>query len=384
MNMISLNGWVFIKIFLLCFLTAVGYLYINFFEVSLVNGDWLSVDGFARIIVPDTLIYSGIIDLDNIFASIFFSGIKNTFIPSLLWVLSGFDWYIVFFINILLICYIVFYMGRLARQYQIPWNKAQLAIVVFLLLPTTVYYTVGALKELPMALLMLAGLYYFNLKKFKVALLMIALLVMVRYQLAVVVILLLIVGRSRKPMRVAVFVMFSLAAIYPILSSFDILSAEVAEAYRDEFGVPGSIGGVVEDVRNNFYLISAFAIVIRVFQSLFEPIIGVFQDFTFYENNDLSVYRIAHVFSTVMVLPYIYMFMRKLKSIVFAKTKIRKDVQTIFALLFISLISVGGFSFIHGRYLIPFFPLLIIASLIPIKRMQEINGMAPIRYGQPK
>ncbi len=374
MNKSHLNGWVFIKVFLLCCLTAAGYLYINLFEVSLLNGEWLSVDGFARIIIPDTLVYSGIIDLDNVLASIFFSGVKNTLIPSLIWVLSSFDWYIVFFVNILLIYYIVFYMERLANQYQIPWNKAQLAIVVFLLLPTTIYYAVGALKELPMALLMLAGLNYFNLRKFKVALVIIALLVMVRYQLAVVVVLLFIVGRSDKPMRMAVIIMFSLAAIYPILSNFNILSAGVAEVYRAEFGVPGSIGGVVEGVRNSFYLISAFAIIIRVFQSLFEPLIGVFQDFTFYENNDLSVYRIAHVFSTIMVLPYIYMFMRKLKFIVFAKTNIRRDVQTIFALLFVSLISVGGFSFIHGRYLIPFFPLMIIAGLIPIKRMRERSG----------
>jgi hypothetical protein len=376
MNKISLNGWMFIKTFLLFFMAVVGYIYISFFEVNLVSGDWLSVDGFARIIIPDTLLYLVIIDSDNVLTSILFSGVKNTLVPSLLWAASGFDWYIVFIINIVIVCFIAYYMQHLAGQYQIPRNSTQLAIVIILLLPTTIYYTVGALKELPMALLMLASLYYYNLKKFKVAFVMITLFVMVRYQLVVVVVLLFIFGYSRKTLRWAVIVMFSLAAIYPMLSNIDMLSASSTEVFRDEYGVHGSIGGQVEAIRSNVYLISAFAVAVRVFQSLFEPLFGFVKDFTFYENGDLSVYKVVHFFSTIMVLPYIYLFVRKLKFIVFTKVKIRKDVQTIFASLFISFILVGGFSFIHGRYLIPFFPLMLIAGLIPIKRMQEFNSMA--------
>jgi len=348
---------------------TVGCLYIIFFKESLVNGEWISTNGYARIIIPDTLLYSDIVDDNNIIESITLSGVKNTFVPSFLWIISGFDWFNMLFINIGFVYLITYYMERLANQYDIPWRKAQLAIVIFLALPTNIYYSIGALKELPMAALLLASLYYFNLRRFKLALLMVVLLIMVRYQIAIVIFLLFISSISNKTMRASFIILLLLSAIYPLLNSLDILSQDATQSFRMDWGVANSIGSKIENIRNNYFLLSTFAVIVRCFQSLFEPIIGFFQSFTFYEYKDLSISLITHIPSNIIMLPYIYLFFKKLVYIVYIDKIIIDKVQTIYALLLILIVLIGGFSFIHNRYLIPVYPLMIIASLIPYKRM---------------
>jgi len=369
----SLKEWRLIKTLLLFFLITVGYLYIAFFKDSLANGDWLSTNGYARIIIPDTLLYSGIVDVNNIIESIQMSGIKNTIIPSFLWVISGFDWVNLLLINIGMVYLIAFYMERLAKQYQIPLEKARLAVVVFLLLPTTFYYSIGALKELPMALLILASLYYYNINKFKIFLLIVLILFMVRYQLIFIILLLFLSKISHNSIRTSILLILLISSIYPLISFLTIFSQDTTEAFRYEYGVAGSLGSIVENIRNNYIFLSTFSILIRTFQSLFEPIIVFFKNQTFYESGDLSVWTIIHLPSNILISPYLYLFVKKNIFIYKNNKYIFNDVQTPFAFLTIALIFIGGFAFIHGRYLIPLYPLIIIASLIPYERMGSSN-----------
>jgi len=381
MNSSFTIGWPAKKSFLLFVLTVTGCLYINFFEVSLADGYWLSVDGFSRIVIPDTFLYSDIIDVNNVITSLAESGVKNALVPALIWYAVGFDWYLTFFLNIFLIYCCTLYMKGLAKQYGISVIRARSAVVVFLIMPTTIYYAIGALKELPMMLGFLAILYHYNSRNFKAVLLAALFLVATRYQLAFVVLLLIFISRFRNPIRVACGAMLGVSAIFPLIGHFDILSAANVQEFRFNYGASGSFGERVEFVRDNFYFLSAFSVVIRVFQSLFEPIIGLVHNFSFYEDGDLSIYRIVSVISNCFCAPYIALFVIKLKDVVLACSRINKEVQLIYATLVVSLIIIGGFSFIHGRYLVPFIPMIIVAGLIPLNRIREDCGVVQCSSG---
>lgn len=366
------NYWKILKItraIILLLLIAFVFIYITTFKESLTSGDWVSSNGYTFIVIPDTFLYSDLVNVDSLFETALLSGVKNSIVPSLLWIVAGFDWVTIGLINIGIAYLITFYMNLLAKHYDILCSKAELAALIFLILPTTFYYSIGALKELPMALCLVAGFYYINLRKIKIFSLILLALVLTRYQMAVIFIILFIAKYNSKTVLNSVLIMVGLSVIYPLISSLDLLSQDTTALYRKEYGVVGSMGSMIENVRNNIYGLSVLAISIRIFQSLFEPIIGFIQSGSVHDGADLSIYRLMHVISNIMVLPYLYLFFKKLKTIIFYKAKIAQDVQLLNAFLIICLISIGGFSFVHGRYILPFMPLIIIASLIPHKRM---------------
>ena len=92
--------WRLIKVAILLIHGAIGFFYIQYFHASLSSNEYEHVNGFTRIVIPDSFLYKDIIDVDNILVSIGLSGVKNTIGPSTLWVLADFNWYVVFCINV--------------------------------------------------------------------------------------------------------------------------------------------------------------------------------------------------------------------------------------------------------------------------------------------
>lgn len=355
----------FFRAIITSLVVILGFFYLHVFNDCLISGDLEAVKGFRSIALPDTFLYASLVDYSSIFQSVLIGSVKNSIFPSLLWVITGSNWSIMLLANALISYLITVYMGNLASQYQVPPRKAQLAMIVFLLLPTTFFYSIGALKELPMALCIVAGIYYFNARKFTIVFFIATLLCLIRYQMIAIILILVFAKIFRGLMRYSMSIILLIMLFYPAFSSFEWFSEAATSLYRDQAGQLGSLGSSVEYARDHLFVISAIAILIRVFQSLFEPIITIFQLGSFYQDGYLSVYNIFHVITSIAILPYLIFFLKKLNEVLFGKTKKTIQVEFIYSFLVISLISVGGFSMVHGRYLLPFIPLIMIASLIP-------------------
>jgi hypothetical protein len=73
------------------------------------------------------------------------------------------------------------------------------------------------------------------------------------------------------------------------------------------------------------------------------------------------------------MIPFTWLFLKKIIFIIKKGRLIDKNIQTLYFLLLSLIILIGGFSFIHHRYLYPLFPLIIIASLIPKSNMFQFK-----------
>jgi len=345
---------------------SLSFLYLNVFEEYLHIKQWEHILGYTSIIIPDTLIYAAVINPDDPFLSVINCGIKNSLGPSMLWYLSNFNWYAVTVINWFFILGIVIYMEKIAVHYGLNKLSTQLMVVLFLILPATIYYSIGALKELPMMFLLLFFLHG-RLSRSKFQMIFAAVfLVLFRYQLIVILLLVSMLSFKNKLQLVfgTLLVLF-VASVYPLMSGIDILSTEATTLYREQYGIPGSLGEYIENIRGNYFIISVIGVLVRTAQSIFEPIITYMRQLSFHEGSSLSVFSVVQVFTILIILPYFLLFFKKVQKFFRLGSNVDPDIQYIYTLLVLSLVLIGGFSFIHHRYLYPFFPLIMIASLIP-------------------
>lgn len=377
---ISNNLWWLIKILLLLLHLLIGFLYIQHFHSSLTSREWEHINGITRIVIPDTFIYKEIIDKNEItninvlFDSIVSSGIKNSAGPAMLWFFAGSDWYSIFFINLIFLIFIVQYMEGLIEQYSINRTHGRIAILVFLLMPVISYYSIGSLKELPMMLVLLGFLYHINAKQYKLVIVFIVIAFIFRYQLLVIFLLFIIsIQFSKNQLKFILILLFGLSAFYPLLIQLDIAEHSSTELYRSETKGLTFSGEIVEYVRNNIIILSIFSIIIRTFQTLIEPFISLIITKSFYEDESFSIYAFCHVMSLIMLVPFIKKFAERLWTSIKSGNALSLEAQKIYSFVIILFIIIGGFSFIHHRYLVPIFPLLIIASLIPKKFLTRIK-----------
>jgi len=362
----NISGLLATRIMLLCYIMLVSYLYLDYFHIYLYNGDWLDLEnGYTRIIVPDTFIYNNIVDVDNAWFSIISSGVKNTIGPSLIWFFGQFDWFVVLGINIFFIWFIFVFFERNLRFYAVEKVQIQRAMVLLALLPSMWFYTIGALKELPMMLFLLMFVHYFNQKKWIGFFLTLVALVVFRYQLMVILLTTFAcIKVTSRSFRFSLLGIIVLSLVYPSITSLGPVEMEAVERFRSF--QENSIGGFVENIRNSYYGASLFAIIIRVVQSLFEPFLTFIMSpgNYFYEDGWFSVYRFIQFSTLAMVVPYIYRALLNMIGIYKIGKFCNMNIQFIYVMLVLSVVMVGGFSFIHHRYLFPFFPLIMIAAII--------------------
>jgi hypothetical protein len=349
--------------FILIYL-IIGILYLNKFYYQLADNIWLEIDGITKIVIPDTFLYADIVDLDNLFFSLFLSGTKNTFIPSLIWFIFDFNWFLVFFFNLFLIYLIYFYFKKNCEFYCI--NSIKLKILLFLM-PSFLFYSIGSLKELPLTLFFLMALYFLNKNRWKSLFLIIFLIFLVRYQIILIMALSCFVILPNKNRLKFGFMLISLLSIfYPILKDFGISENAATQLYRLEYGEVDSLGGVIESWRENTYFISFFAIIFRIFQSMFEPIIHFLRVLNFDDNGAFSIMHFQNFITNLIIAPFIFIFFIKFFKTIYQENFIKFNTSfTLFiSFLFFYIVIVGGFTFIHFRYLFPVFPLIIIFSSI--------------------
>ena len=225
--------------------------------------------------------YIGIIQSDAIhYRDIFLSSsiqlyldaqVKNSVVPAMIWwVLDG-DWYVATFLNVALLFITSLYLKKIANYLQI--NIGNKIIFFVILLPETLLYLIGVLKEIPTLLFFSAVTYYFLQKRWVMFSVALILLASFRYQFIFCIGLFLVVDKLFKynsiKFLVALFIL--LAAIYPLLVAnvpgLGLENAQIYAALRNGLG----IGQTIDDIQFNVYGVSIFATVIKFFQMIVEP-----------------------------------------------------------------------------------------------------------------
>ncbi len=371
-----------VAFFLSLFVFLISWSYYEYFSEALNNYNWLGVGGFTRIIIPDTFVYLSVIDSPNPIVSIMLAGVKNTIAPSLIWFVTDGNWVRVLFVNSACLLIGLIYFAKTAQLFNVPRQKIWGMMFLLALLPATIYYTIGALKEIQ-TLVFLTGFIYHYLKGDRIRwLLFAALIVFFRYQLAASLFLFLFADRfNKRSLNVTIIVLFFLSAGYPFIKWFQIFSTESTEYYRFAFGEETSLGGIVEQVRNTLPGISVFAVLIRTFQSIFEPLLSFIKEPTFYEDGDLSIINIVNLTSSVMLLRIWFLFLKRMVLICGNQAGLHRNVIRLYMLCLVTIIPIGGFSFIHHRYLYSVTSIVLLASVIRFHRMAlpVKTSMSPIK-----
>lgn len=363
-RIVSIKLLILIEVFILLVAFLICIMYIDFFHEYFQEERYLNILNYTRIIAPDTFLYKSLINEDFPLQSIISSNVKNNIIPSAIWYIFNYNYYAVLMFNIAIIAIIVIYVYKLSFSFQIAKNRILLYSVLFIAIPSTLYYSIGSLKELITCFLLISFVYHFkkgHILKLAVVSLFI---ILVRYQLVVILLFIFFLNHFKNiQFRMGLFILLFISFLYPLLVYLDIfLYGDATKLYRIYYGKLSSIGHYIEIMRD-IPILSIISICIRSIQTIFEPILSI--HIAMFEDGRISIYALQQFISIVFLLPFLYTFFKKAFYVVFFGTKIKKDVQMIYIFILSYLILVGGFSFIHHRYLYPLFILIIVASAIP-------------------
>lgn len=358
--------------------------YYSHFHDALNRGIYQCVDGFTRIIIPDTFLYKDIIHDSDVLQSIVYSSVKNTIGPSFIWVVAQSNWILVSLLNSLMLLMALTYQARIARLLGISERRIVIFTVVLALLPATLYHSVGALKEIP-TLLCLLGFLYHYLKRERVRWVVFAILLVVfRYQLILVVGSFLVVARFRKQsLLVGAFILLTVSAIYPYIRvRHDVFVQGTMEAYRA--GQENTAGAHLEFIRQHVPILSAVAVFCRIGQS----ILGYFVSFLrnpasyFYEDDCLSIIRVIYFTSHLILVCYWFRWFKSVTLVLFHSSGYECNAVHLLLLGLLYVVPVGGMSFIHPRYLYPVIGIILLGTAVAPR--SAISSCVTTVLQQPK
>lgn len=338
---------------------SLGFLYVFKFETSFLAREWEKVGKFTRIIVPDTLLYRIIADDYEISNGDVFNSGKNMLVPVLLWKMVAGNYYLALLVNI------GFLFGIIKTYFDVQkllnlQNPLRNSIVVLFSSPVIIFYSIGMLKELPSAFFLLFVTKNYLKGRNILFIFSSMLLVAVRYQYGSYIVLLLSHRFFKRfTARSKAIVFFALMVFYPAFKGNFVFQSEATALYRQEFKTD-TIGGRVEEIRDNIYVLSSGAIIFRTLQTVFEPLITLFKNSLLFEDGYLSLNHLVETIFSLGSIPVMINFLR-LSGAVIVGNQIRSNHDLSFDVL-IMLILVGGFSFIHYRYIMPFMPLIFLFS----------------------
>lgn len=326
-----------------------GYFYLNKFHDSLIIGEWLNINGFTRVVIPDTFRYFNL--GENDFSDV--GSVKNSFIPALLWFFLKFNWYRALWLNFLInIAAFVFISKILDKQFISKERKTKI-LVLILFNPGSLYYSLGVLKEPLTLLFLLSSLYYFLNKKWLYFVTSCILLVLVRFQFLYFLLFLFTTNLLKiKRCHFMVF-LFLMLALFPLWRDFMDVYNSAGEIYRENMQQGYSLGGYVELIRDKVPILSGFGVVLRMIQSVFEPFLSIG---ALVEQGALSVFSLVQLISLIFFAPSIFLWFR------YFFLSSRSEIEPILQMIFLFIVVVGGLSFIHHRYLYPIIILMLIMN----------------------
>jgi len=341
--------------------------YIRLFEQELLDWNDYGTYTIARPFIPDTLFYLELVntpewDLTTLAAT----NIKNGMAPALLWGVANGDWYRMALISVIIAFVGLVYVAKICQHFSVPRLRALRAITLIGLLPAVWYFSVGSLKELP-TMTALAGFFYHHVKRQNLAsLLWGVLLVSIRFQLAAVLPLFVFASfYAKQPLRTSAIVLIICSAAFPIFASLNILSLDVTAIFREQAGTESNLGAALENLRDTVPGVSAVVVGIRVVQSVLEPLAASFTEGFLFEAGIPSILGFASLSTLLLTLPAWY---RILVNIVRGlRTTLPLDIQRLYALILFYAVPVGGFSFIHGRYMFPLTALVVVGAIFRVR-----------------
>ncbi len=341
------------------------YIYFWIFYDSLIQfkteSPFAFVDSF---VIPDTYIYHDVLNEGSGLLSIISSTVKNTFVPSAIWYLAGGEWILVLAMNVFFYYLMTGYVIEVCKMYNISYKRI---VLLLTFAPVTLFYMVGALKELPTMILLLGFFVNSIRQRYLSVFVIIALLALLRYQIIasiILYILLLARSSSKSLLANAVIAVAVLAGLFPLINDMTTLSNDATELFRQESQGFG-IGSIVEQVRDDIIGISSIAVLFRVIQTIFEPLL-FFVSSDLINEGVLSVYPVASVLSFLMFTSYFAKFL-----VGFMSSRLYKSdfmIQKLYTYILTLIVPIAGFSFIHHRYIYPLYPLIIIAVLAHERR----------------
>lgn len=351
-------------ILVICTLAYVGY-----FHNAFVNDEWIDVDGFTRILIPDVFLYITLTEsMDDLqWLQLGVAGVKNALGPVVMWKMGGQSWYGMACVNIAIIAATLVYTIKLAKHFNIELQSTWKICMTLLLLPAMIYYSVGPAKELP-TLLGVTGFFYHFIKRQALRwMLMAAIAVLFRYQLLAVIFPFIFVARfTRNPLRRAVQLMVVAAMAYPVIAQVGILSSQETANFREESG--SQTGAMIETIRDKVPVVSALAVGVRVAQSVIEPVMNSLHPEGLFQNNNISIITFVYLLSFVPLAPYWFRTFVWITKLYQTKNPVHRDSLTVYAFIVLFAVPVGGFSFVHHRYLFPLTVLLMLAGYESVRQ----------------
>ena len=358
-----------IRAALLCLIClALSLSYYSHFADALQVGVWQDVDGYTRIVIPDTLLYQALSEGNSVRTTLVIAAVKNSVGPTAIWYITGNSWIGVAVVNAVLLFAALWFVWGISGELSFRRRNRRLALLIVALLPDTIFYSVGALKEIP-NMTFLLGFFYFYISRKRIKSTLLAFMcVAFRFQLVLPIAAFIFVDLVTANRLKSGLVFLAMACmVYPFIGRLAIFASSTTELYRQTYGVADSLGGAVESIRNNVPVVSLLAIAFRVVQNIFESLIEFSRSITFREHGSLSVTVMADFFSGLIMLPFWLKFFRKTGTLLRSRRPDR-NVDRLFLLCAVFVVPVGGFSFIHGRYLYPVLCFIILGALSEIEK----------------
>ena len=176
---------------------------------------------------------------------------------------------------------------------------------------------------------------------------------------------------SRRPLRDSIFLVIFISSIYPYIRSLNIFSLDSILLYREDSLETG--GALIELIRDEIPGLSSIAILVRVIQSVFEPILTFVKNPTIFEDGGLSIYTVSGLPEALVLAPFWILAGVGIVREVVARKEGSRDIQKMYALIVLFVIPVGGFSFIHHRYLFPITGIVMMAGLVTARDMKNVR-----------
>ena len=344
-------------------LFAISVAYYEYFSQFLNEDQYTNANGFTRLIIPDTFLYKAIIDDQLIFQSIFFSAVKNTIGPSFIWVIASNNWVFVAFINAVFVFFTLRYLVKIADELKLPVHKSYYLVFIIATLPTTLFFSVGALKEIPCLFGLVAFFYNYIMQKKNAYVFFFFFLILFRYQLAFPLVCFIIFDRFKeKSLFITLMFLTGLSFFFPLLK-LEILSKDVVILFRESNGSEGSIGSIIENIRSSIPGLSVFAVLIRTIQSIFEPFFSFLRAPDFYDEGDINIYSLSQFLALIILFTYWIQFIIGIINVIRNAKLYKQNLIRLYSICSLIIIPTAGFSFIQHRYIYPITGLLILSAM---------------------